>query len=254
MEISEMIKRKPPTQVPESSEPMDYGFLKNTELTDFFKDNLHKITSVKYLEDIIKFKVGFDLSRKVVNFSPDLKTGGLCANQVPNEIASFLFHILTNRYRIDRYMEVGVNMGGTFYLIDSFLRATNPNYAGAVAVDKKNVLLDYGNYFKKYPATKILVGDSKRMVISEKFDLIFIDGDHTYLGAKADYLNFKSCTDFMAFHDVEILHRSTNVKKLWEEIKKEYPNNTMEFFNKSPEFQTTLGIGVLIKNQPKVMA
>ena len=72
--------------------------------------------------------------------------------------------------------------------------------------------------------------------------------------AKADYLNFKSCSDFMAFHDVEILHRSTNVKKLWEEIKKEYPNNTMEFFNKSPDFQTTLGIGVLLKTQPKVMA
>ena len=84
--------------------------------------------------------------------------------------------------------------------------------------------------------------------------MIFIDGDHTYLGAKADYLNFKSCSDFMAFHDVEILHRSTNVKKLWEEIKKEYPNNTMEFFNKSTEFQTTLGIGVLMKTQPKVMA
>lgn len=64
MEISEMIKRKPPTQVSESSEPMDYGFLKNTELTDFFKNNLHKITSVKYLEDVIKFKVGFNLSRK----------------------------------------------------------------------------------------------------------------------------------------------------------------------------------------------
>ena len=43
------------------------------------------------------------------------------------------------------------------------------------------------------------------------------------------------------------------IKERWEELKKEYPNNTFQFFNESPEFQTVLGIGVLLKSQPKIL-
>jgi hypothetical protein len=114
-----------------------------------------------------------------------------------------------------------------------------------------NELSEWKNKFVWFRKESCSVREDE--IPDNSLDCVFIDGDHSYLGAKADYLNFKTCSEFIFFHDVDILHKRTNVKQLWEEVKKEYPNNTLEFFNKSPEFQTILGIGALIKSQPKLL-
>jgi hypothetical protein len=143
-------------------------------------------------------------------------------------------------------MEIGVNKGGTFYLVDSFLRALNTEFQYSVALDVKNVLQDQEEYFKKYSDTKIILGDSKKVDVPENFDMILIDGDHKYESVKRDFEKFKDKGTYICFHDTRILHRRTNVKKLWEEIS-DVEYNKIEFINTSPRVKNPLGIGFLIK-------
>lgn len=52
---------------------------------------------------------------------------------------------------------------------------------------------------------------------SAPYDLVFIDGDHTYDGVKADWENYGPLARLVAFHD--IAHTESEVSKLWAEIK-----------------------------------
>lgn len=49
------------------------------------------------------------------------------------------------------------------------------------------------------------------------YDFVFIDGDHTYHGVKADWEAYGPLGSVVAFHD--IAHPDCGVKRLWNEIK-----------------------------------
>jgi hypothetical protein len=73
--------------------------------------------------------------------------------------------------------------------------------------------MDSSNYFKSN---------------NEKFDVIFIDGDHTYDGVKLDFeksLALLNENGYLVFHDINSIYCS-GVVNLWNEIKNE---NCIEF-------------------------
>lgn len=74
-----------------------------------------------------------------------------------------------------------------------------------------------------------------------RFDLIFVDGDHSYGGVSSDYENFKDKCKYMAFHDILGLRQCEGVKQFWKEIKKEYEGRYWEFIGGT----NPSGIGVL---------
>jgi predicted O-methyltransferase YrrM len=56
----------------------------------------------------------------------------------------------------------------------------------------------------------------------EPVDFLFIDGDHSYEGAKQDWHSYAPLVrpgGLIAFHDISMNFAETHVKQLWDEIK-----------------------------------
>lgn len=153
----------------------------------------------------------------------------------------------------DLILEIGTDKGGTLY---KFLQEASDD-AEIVSVDMddkitKTGIIDYEmvNLWKK-PNQKVhlLNMDSHKQETLEevikilgnrKFDLTFVDADHSYDGVKMDYLMYKDISKVMAFHDISPTHfHHVDVKKFWDELE----GNKKEFIQNPP--QSWGGIGVL---------
>ncbi len=126
--------------------------LNNIQLKEEFKKMSEiNISNYKYLSDFIYNKVGLSLNvktLKITNYKQMKCWGGLKCKQYPDELAKFLVFIYKNKNRINSYCEIGVERGGTFFVIDSFLRAINPSMGKSTAVDISNTILN--NNFNEY--------------------------------------------------------------------------------------------------------
>ena len=77
-------------------------------------------------------------------------------------------------------------------------------------------------------------------MINQDIDLILIDGDHSYLGVKSDYLNYKGLCKYMAFHDILGQRDCEGVSQFWNEIRNEY--EFIEFIDPNRDIASGIGI------------
>jgi cephalosporin hydroxylase len=136
--------------------------------------------------------------------------GGIHIQQVPDEIAPCIHKILTIKPDIDTYLEIGAAAGGTAYLMNKYLSPA------------KMVLVDDNHHPKHMLRPDILseiqheevIGDSKSAEVKTqletmkrngyKFDVILIDGNHTFEGVLSDFTFCKDLVSddgFIIFHD-----------------------------------------------------
>src|SRR6476661_9535341 len=110
-----------------------------------------------------------------------------------------------------QYLEIGVDKGKSLSVVRM---ATDPT----VRVSGIDLQED-----PKVPGTTFIKGDSTKMHMSTLVDVLFIDGDHTYEGCKADIHNWypqMAEHGVMLFHDADAT--SPGVVQAVEEFAKEY--------------------------------
>jgi len=97
---------------------------------------------------------------------------------------------------------------------------------------------------------RLVLGDSTSPEVIGKiygntYDFIFIDGDHSEEGVRADWKNYGMLGKYVGFHDIAGTHYSTKndktveVHKLWDELRVEY--DTVEHVGPG----SRMGIGIV---------
>ena len=153
-----------------------------------------------------------------------------------------------------RVIEIGTASGGTLLIWSAITEQL------VVSCDLQD-MLHQRQLFERFPPpvsrcrVKLLSGDSHSnecrervaaVLEGEPADFLFIDGDHTQPGVRADFLDYRDFVrpgGLIAFHDVlENQPLATNqVYQLWRHLKE--PLNGKEFVD-NPE-QCGFGIGVI---------
>ena len=143
-------------------------------------------------------------------------------------------------------IEIGVLRGGLTYLYGPILKQV-------IGIDNKVT----GNNIITGSSHKKTTFDAVSRELAGKLaDVLFIDGDHSYEGARMDFEMYSKLVrkgGIIAFHDIVKQNKEVNKKipypifiyKLWEEIKEYYKFRWEEIIDESaPEWG---GIGVIWK-------
>jgi cephalosporin hydroxylase len=158
-------------------------------------------------------------------------------------------------------LEIGTANGGTLYLLTKVaskdativtmdLNIRNEPLFASFRRHQQNVLLLQGDSTSESNREKI------GKIFPEGVDFLFIDGDHSYDGAKTDFINYSPLVKpggLIAFHDVVESYDERfglltecwtgGVPRLWKEIKQGFEYRE---FIQDP-MQDGFGIGVLFK-------
>ena len=196
---------------------------------------------------------------KLVDFSFGTAWGLIRPQQVRSEILRLLALVKQRQPRT--VLEIGTANGGTLFL---WCALAHPE-ASITSIDLPGGIHGGGYPFWKTFLYKTFaqkrqqlwlmransqspqtLAELKSHLTGKKIDYLFIDGDHTYKGVKADFENYRPFvaeSGLIAFHDICATPPELNcqVDTFWNEIRKDYRH---EEFIDDPK-QGWGGIGVL---------
>jgi glycosyltransferase involved in cell wall biosynthesis len=140
-----------------------------------------------------------------------------------------------NNINLNNVLEIGsYSLGSTSSLVEIFENVISVDISKGQFWDDFKLKNDNWDYFIGDSSSSEMLEKIKNL--NTKFDLIFIDGDHTYDGVKRDFVIYKEFLNdkgIIAFHDIldTDFHKShnCNVDLFWNEIKKNY--NYKEFID-----------------------
>ena len=169
---------------------------------------------------------------------------GDCILQIRGELVAFCEWIDQNDIR--SYLEIGVWTGKLFLLLNRLFQFEKAAACDLGACRAHN--LPFHLEGTNYP---VFVGNSHSIDYKNwlarqgQFDLILIDGDHSYEGIRDDFaVNRDSAGRFIAFHDITGSHVSAKgVKMLWDSLE----GRKVEILRPHVEVgsdQSSMGIGI----------
>ena len=169
--------------------------------------------------------------------------------QIPNQFASLL--VFLSDKEIHSILEIGTFTGYTFAVMMTYLTRFVPEARGITAdVDQSWSLKSAcnGRFSARY------VTGTSELFLGERFDLVFIDGDHAYQSVMQDYERVGRLARFCAFHDINDQNvevypgNELGVPRFWKEQILASGLLAHEFLYQS-EGRRVMGIGV-VEHQP----
>ncbi len=118
--------------------------------------------------------------------------------QLPSEFAKYL--LLVGEHQPSSYLEIGCFNGASASIATAYLQRRNPNLK-ATTIDVWPAFVFFHLVESLIPL-RYVVGKTSFDLVGEKFDAVFIDGDHSFDWAWADYQNVGRHGKMCAFHDV----------------------------------------------------
>jgi predicted O-methyltransferase YrrM len=221
------------------------------ELNEYYRDKI----ILKGREELINF-ISEEAGVNDTNYFNGKLLGNLRLQQIPEEYSQLLIFFKNNK--IKNYLELGVALGGSFFLNSIFLQKTLEKSHCVDSLAYKDVPWVQQTYEKIYSKIERLrkyfpnkefeffnsTTDDFFKNNTQTYDCIFIDADHDYEGVRKDYLNslkFINKGGYLIFHDIS--NMSTGVARCWNEVKEERQGSNMyEFCHATIK---NCGIGVI---------
>ena len=167
--------------------------------------------------------------------------------QVPDEFA--LFCKMLSSEKIDTAIEIGVYRGRSSYFMCALLYRNNPSLRYDM-VDICDSLDEFEEFAKVLPCLNKCIPGTSKDYVNQQYDFVFIDADHSYEGAMADYLNVgRHAKRMVCFHDIyahEYDSLSGGIVRCWEEVCTMTPNHMKMVFSQFPN--RWMGIGVIVND------
>jgi hypothetical protein len=186
---------------------------------------LEKLTDPAYLEFRLLPELGLN-DRHMHQYPSSLHPYcgiGIDSWQYPNQFSRYL-HYLSSQ-KINSYVEIGCHKGGTFIITLEYLSRFN-KIERAIAVDNwpRDIMREYCKY---RPEVEYLDTSSQSSKFYDAYgrhnwDLVLIDGDHSYKGATDDYNLINGRARFIAFHDI-VNSLCPGTQQIWADMRKQYP-------------------------------
>jgi hypothetical protein len=143
---------------------------------------------------------------------------GIRSWQYPVQFARYLRFLAGQRIR--SYVEIGCRFGGTFIIVVEYLRRFEDlSLAVAMDITPTDAM---ARYAASTDGVQYRVGDSADPLAvaylgSRRWDLAFIDGDHSYAGCRSDFMAVKNHARLVGLHDIANAH-CPGVVQNWQEI------------------------------------
>lgn len=208
-----------------------------------------ELTNQKLLTEFILKRVGVGFRPRDYAIEPGeyLPTKAFQIKVWPDELARFLIFLYEHKGEINSFLEFGTGSGGTFFVIDSYLRAINPDMGKSVTIDKQwkkpNGMEEYQKLYPVQYTDRIRTDEFE---LDQDFDLCFLDASHLFYWVKYDYEKVKDRCKFIAFHDILTANpkkpKQRVVKDLWPDIEADHK---IEIVTDDPRISFMSGFGII---------
>jgi hypothetical protein len=200
-------------------------------------------------ETVCSVGLGFLMPADVYADKSDLMNGsrqGII--QYPLEFARWL-RLLAGCH-IASYLEIGCHNGGTACLAAAYLSRFHPDFR-ATTIDIAPGFLFHSLVRESLPLD-YRVGATSCALRGQNFDAVFIDGDHSFAWAWADYENVGRAARVCGFHDIRnAAYRDGldlgGVPAVWELVKRQEGGPGIRFVEIDEHPGQVFGIGVRMR-------
>jgi len=214
---------------------------------------------VEYLEHDLIPALGLNnetLSEQPPELSQYFGTG-LHLWQYPNQLAKYLVWLAKNATGIRTFLEIGCRWGGTFILVNEWLKRIGAPIESSVAIDpipatpfvtRYMEISSTPIYYKECFSTN---PEFATFCDGYRPDMVFIDGDHRMAGVMNDHLLFRSSAKIIVHHDISS-DSCPDTSLFWKYVSHAEDCFTARAFtDQYPSVRGSfLGIGALLRTEP----